>query len=55
VRGAPDAFSQVPNAWGRQGWTEALLSELSDEEVEGALRMAWRHALPRKRGSSRKD
>jgi hypothetical protein len=44
---APDAFSPVPNAWGRQGWTTARLSALSAAEIEDALRIAWRHALER--------
>ena len=26
---APEAFAPVPNAWGRQGWTTAILSKLS--------------------------
>jgi hypothetical protein len=45
---APDAFTPVPNAWGRQGWTTANLSELSAEELKSALEMAWAHALPKK-------
>lgn len=51
---APKAFAPVPNAWGRQGWTTGLLSELTAQEVVSALETAWKHALPRKRGSSRK-
>ncbi len=27
---APEAFSPIPNAWGRQGWTAAKLSALTD-------------------------
>jgi hypothetical protein len=45
---APDAFTPVPNAWGRQGWTTANLSDLSAEELKSALEMAWAHALPKK-------
>ena len=41
---APDAFAAVPNAWGRQGWTTATLSALSEAELADALRIAWRHA-----------
>ncbi|MCR5857685.1 MmcQ/YjbR family DNA-binding protein [Mesorhizobium sp. J428] len=41
---APDAFAAVPNAWGRQGWTTATLSALSEAELADALRMAWRQA-----------
>jgi hypothetical protein len=50
---APDAFAPVPNAWGRQGWTTARLAELSREELASALETAWRHALPRRKTSSR--
>ncbi|TCU11885.1 MmcQ/YjbR family DNA-binding protein [Rhizobium sullae] len=43
-----DAFSPVPNAWGRRGWTTADLSQLGEEDLENALRMAWTHAQRRK-------
>src|SRR5688572_32602368 len=42
---APEAFSPVPNAWGRQGWTTATLAELSAAELKSALETAWAHAL----------
>lgn len=51
---APDAFTPVPNAWGRQGWTTALLSRLDRTELAAALEMAWQHALPRKGASPRR-
>lgn len=40
---APDAFVAIDNAWGRQGWTRAILAKLSKAELEAALRMAWEH------------
>lgn len=46
---APDAFAAVPNAWGRQGWTTATLSALSEAELADALQMAWRRAGPKAR------
>ena len=46
---APEAFSPVPNAWGKQGWTLADLSKLSAAELADALRIAWANAQPRKR------
>jgi hypothetical protein len=46
---ASDAFAAIPNAWGRQGWTTATLANLSAAELEAALRMAWAHALAKKR------
>ncbi|MFB9952662.1 MmcQ/YjbR family DNA-binding protein [Rhizobium puerariae] len=50
---APAAFSPVANAWGRQGWTTGILSELAETDLRAALEAAWRQALP-KAGSSRK-
>jgi hypothetical protein len=47
---APDAFRPVDNAWGRQGWTTIQLDRLDEAELQAALEMAWRHALPRRRG-----
>lgn len=56
---APDAFSPIPNAWGRNGWTTATLAKLSVAELKAALAMAWAHgaakksaARKRKRGRS---
>jgi hypothetical protein len=43
----PQAFSPVPNAWGRQGWTTAELAALSLAELDNALRIAHAHALPK--------
>lgn len=51
---APEAFAPVPNAWGRQGWTTAVLAKLTVLELRGALEGAWRHALPKPRASGRK-
>ena len=51
---APDAFAPIQNAWGRQGWTTAILSKLSVPELRDALEMAWRHALPKARSKGRK-
>jgi hypothetical protein len=45
----PNAFSPVQNAWGRQGWTTAVLSQLDEADLRNALDTAWRHALPGKR------
>jgi YjbR len=44
---APDAFSQIPNAWGKQGWTTCKLARLSGSELKSALETAWQHALPK--------
>jgi hypothetical protein len=44
---APGSFTPVPNAWGKQGWTSVVLSELSEAELLGALKDAWAQALHR--------
>ncbi|HEV2514900.1 MAG TPA: MmcQ/YjbR family DNA-binding protein [Devosia sp.] len=44
---APEAFMPIDNAWGRQGWTTAVLAKLSVEELKAALKMAYAHALPK--------
>jgi hypothetical protein len=46
---APKAFTAIPNAWGRQGWTTATLSELSAAELKSALEMAHAHAVVKKK------
>jgi len=50
---APEAFAQIPNAWGKQGWTTATLSKLTAAELKHALEIAWQHALPKKRAMRR--
>ncbi len=41
---APEAFSPLDNAWGRWGWTCALLQALTEEELRTALQLAWRRS-----------
>ena len=52
---AADAFSVIPNGWGRMGWTTATLAALTVAELEDVLRIAWLHASrkPVKRSSKR--
>lgn len=47
---APEAFTPVPNAWGKRGATTATLVKLSVGELEDALRMAWNRAVSKKPG-----
>ena len=50
---APDVFSPVPNAWGRNGATTVTLAKSGLAELSAALEMAWRHATsakPSRRG-----
>ena len=49
---APEIFSPIPNAWGRQGWTIADVGAIGVAELEAVLRMAWEHGrakAPKKR------
>jgi hypothetical protein len=46
---APGAFTPVPNAWGKQGWTTITLAALGGAELRSALETAWQHAQPKKR------
>lgn len=41
---SPEAFSAIPNGWGRQGYTTVKLAAVTSEELDAALRMAWAHA-----------
>lgn len=45
---APEVFLPVPGGWGRQGWTAINLANAPLNELQTALEMAWRHALPKK-------
>jgi hypothetical protein len=40
---APKIYSQIPNAWGRNGATAVNLGAISLPELEAALLMAWEH------------
>ena len=46
---APAAFRPIPGGWGKQGWTTAVLAELSLPELKAALELARRAGLPKKR------
>lgn len=45
---APEAFTPVPNAWGRNGATTVVLAKIGTAELRAALEMAWRHAVETK-------
>jgi len=45
---APEAFTPIPNAWGRNGWTTADLPRLDERELKAALETAWAHAVERR-------
>jgi hypothetical protein len=50
---APEAFAPVPNKWGEQGWTTAILSKLSAAELGSALKTAWAQARAKKKPKRR--
>jgi hypothetical protein len=50
---APEVFSPVPNAWGRQGWTTGQLTRMGEEDLANALRTAWAHAVKKPRDRRR--
>jgi YjbR protein len=39
-----EGFSEIDNAWGRQGWTTANLEFLEREPFADALRTAWQNS-----------
>jgi hypothetical protein len=41
---APETFQPVANAWGRQGWTQLVLSAASQDDLHEALELAYAHA-----------
>jgi hypothetical protein len=45
---APEIFSAVPNAWGRQGATLVRLAAVNPDILEAALRTAWLRRAPKK-------
>jgi hypothetical protein len=44
---APEVFTPIDNAWGKQGWTTIDLAAASEADLSAALDMAWRHAEPK--------
>jgi hypothetical protein len=39
-----DAFTEIDNAWGRQGWTTIHLKYIDKDIYERALKAAWEHS-----------
>ena len=48
VADAPEIFSSVPNAWGRQGATLVKLAAVKPDILESALRASWLRRAPKK-------
>lgn len=49
---APEVFTPINNAWGRQGWTTANLAAASSDDLQAALEMAYAHAVSKPKRSS---
>ncbi|MFN0105179.1 MAG: MmcQ/YjbR family DNA-binding protein [Bryobacteraceae bacterium] len=49
VADAPEIFSAVPNAWGRQGATLVKLAAVKPDILESALRTAWLRRTPKRK------
>jgi hypothetical protein len=47
VEDEPAVFSPVPGGWGRNGSTRVLLSKVSPDILEAALRTAWQNRVAR--------
>lgn len=43
------AIYEVPNKWGKQGWTMAELDKLPEDIVQDALETSYREAVKKKR------
>ena len=41
----PTAFSIIPNGFGRMGWTTGILANMTRDDLQAALEMAYQHAL----------
>lgn len=46
---APDLFSPLENAWGRQGWTLLRLGPATQADLEAALTIAHAHACTKRK------
>jgi hypothetical protein len=47
IRRKPDAFFQIDNAWGRQGWTSIGLADVDRALFKAAIETAWENAVTR--------
>ena len=52
---SPDIFSPLQNACGKQGWTAATLTQMTQDDLKLAPETAWRHAQPKPRKKTRPD
>jgi hypothetical protein len=44
----PEAFTPAAGAWGRRGSTLITLDRVDEDDLQTALRMAWRNKAPKK-------
>ena len=50
VEDEPAVFSPVPGGWGRNGSTRVLLSKVTPDVLEAALRTAWQNRIDKNAG-----
>jgi hypothetical protein len=50
VEDEPAVFSPVPGGWGRNGSTRVLLSKVTPDILEAALRTAWQNRVAKNAG-----
>jgi hypothetical protein len=48
IADAPEVFSPVNGAWGRNGATKVRFGKATSVVLEGALRSAWRRRAPKR-------
>jgi hypothetical protein len=53
VEDEPAVFSPVPGGWGRNGSTRVLLSKVTPDVLEAALRTAWQNRLTKNAGTKK--
>ncbi len=44
LKAKPEAYFQIPNAWGRQGWTTVRLKFVDRKSFAKALEAAWENS-----------
>ena len=50
MRMHPKVFVPASGAWGRQGWTNVLLTAADEATVRGAMMLAWQNVVEKPRG-----
>jgi hypothetical protein len=48
VANVPEVYSPAPGSWGLKGSTRVYLPLAQNEQIAGALSLAWRHLAPKR-------